>query len=257
MRSFFTGVLLYALAFTCHAHARSVTAKSWLVSDTEGAVISSDNIDEVRSIASITKLLTVMVVLDARQSMQEQIPLSKKLRDRLPRKVQSLSRETLIELAMVNSDNRAALTLCEQYPNGLEACVGAMNAKLRSLGMLRSVVYEPTGLDARNVSTARELVQLVRVGSYYPEIVKASKKTKVEIKVKKKWLVFPQTNSLVGKTQRVLVSKTGWINASGGCLVMLISTDLGTRIVVVLGSKSTRTRIPEAELISDLRGEEK
>ena len=257
MRSFLISVALCAFAISSHAYTRSVTAKSWLVSNTEGSVVASDNIDEVRSIASITKLLTVITVLDAHQSLSEEIPLSKKLRDRLPRKVQSLPRGTLIELAMVNSDNRAALTLCEQYPGGLDACVTAMNHKLRSLGMLRSVVYEPTGLDARNVSTARELIQLVRAGSYYPEIVHSSKKTKVEIKVKKKWLVFPQTNSLVGKTQRVVVSKTGWISASGGCLAMLISTDLGERIVVVMGSKSTRTRIPEAELISDLRGEER
>lgn len=245
--------ILLAVAFSNHGFAHGLTAKSWLVSDHEGEIIQSENIDEVRSIASITKLLTVLVVLDARQDPTEHLLLSTKLRDRLPQKGQRLPRSVLIELALVNSDNRAAQTLCEHYPEGLDACVLAMNRKLRSLGMIRSVVYEPTGLDARNVSTARELIQLVRAGRNYPAVVEASGKTKVEIKVKKKWLVFPQTNRLVGKTQRVVVSKTGWITASGGCLVMLMNTNLGERIVVVMGSKNTHTRIPEAEIIAEMR----
>jgi D-alanyl-D-alanine carboxypeptidase len=96
-------------------------------------------------------------------------------------------------------------------------------------------------------------VLLVRAARNYGAIIEASQKTKVEIKLKKKFLFFPQTNPLVGKTQRVIVSKTGWITASGGCIVMLMDTDLGDRIVVVLGSKNTRTRIPEAEFISELK----
>jgi D-alanyl-D-alanine carboxypeptidase len=249
---FLTAILL-ALSFGSNALAYGLTAKSWLVSDSDGKIVQSENIDEVRSIASITKLLTVITVLDAHQDLDQQLELSTKLRDRLPRKGQTLSRGTLIELAMVNSDNRAAQTLCEHYPGGFEACVIAMNAKLISLGMIHSRVFEPTGLDARNQSTARDLIQLVRAGRHYQPIVDAAKKTRIEIKVKKKWLIFPQTNSLVGKTQRVIVSKTGWITASGGCLAMMIATDLGDRVVVVMGSKSTRTRIPEAEFIADMR----
>ena len=246
-------VLLLLVSFSATA-AKTVTAQSWLVSDTHGRIIQSENIDQVRSIASITKLLTVLTVLDARQDLDEQILLSKKLRDRLPRKVMSLTRRQVIELAMVNSDNRAAQTLCEQYPGGFDACVAAMNRKLRELNMLNSVVYEPTGLDARNVSTARELTYLVHAARTYGPVLEASQKTQVQIKIKKKWFFFHQTNPLVGKTQRVIVSKTGWITASGGCIVLLMSTDLGDRIVVVMGSKNTRTRIPEAEFISNLRG---
>jgi len=82
-------------------------------------------------------------------------------------------------------------------------------------------------------------------------VVNDSQKTKVEIRVKKKFLVFPQTNRLVGKHQRILVTKTGYTMPAGGCLVMLMETDLGERVVVVLGSKNTRTRIPEAEIIAN------
>ncbi len=233
-----------------------LTAESWLVSDPQGNLIRSENIDQVRSIASITKLLTVMTVLDANQSMDQQLALARAPRSHLPAKLKTLSRRTLIELAMVKSDNRAAQTLCEHYPGGIDSCIRDMNLKLQSLGMTNSVVYEPTGLDSRNVSTARELVQLVRAARVYGAVVEASQKTRVQIKIKKKYFFFTQTNPLVGKTQRVIVSKTGWIRASGGCIVMLMDTDLGDRIVVVMGSKNTHTRIPEAEFISELRQQE-
>lgn len=253
MRVLLLAVVL--LSFCNHGCSRQVTAQSWLVSNTQGQIVRSDNIDQVRSIASITKLLTVMTVLDAKQNMDEVLPLAKSPRSHLPKKT-ALTRRQLIELAMVKSDNRAAQTICEHYPGGLQSCVLAMNQKLQELGMTSSIVYEPTGLDARNVSTARELVSLVHAARTYGPVVEASQKSRVEIKVKKKWLFFPNTNSLVGKTHRVIISKTGWITASGGCLVMLIDTDLGDRIVVVLGSKNTHTRIPEAEFISEMREEE-
>lgn len=248
------GLVLFAICNHGSAVARGhLTAQSWLVSDPQGNIIRSDNADQVRAIASITKLLTVMTVLDAGQNLDEQLRLIKQHNTSVPGKVKTLSRRTLIELAMVKSDNRAAQTLCEHYPGGVKACVEEMNMKLKTLGMVNSVVYEPTGLDARNVSTARELIQLVRAARTYGAVIEASQKTKVQIKLKKKYFFFPQTNPLVGKTQRVLVSKTGWITASGGCIVMLMDTDLGDRIVVVLGSKNTRTRIPEAEFISELK----
>lgn len=251
--------LLVFLSIPAHGGAfssRPLTAQSWLVSDPSGQIIRSENIHEVRSIASITKLLTVMTVIDANQNMEEQLPLAKSPKSHIPTKLPTLSRRQLIDLAMVKSDNRAAQTLCANYPGGMESCVRDMNAKLASLGMSNSRVYEPTGLDARNVSTAAELIYLVRAARTYGPVIEASQKTRVEIKVKKKWMIFPQTNPLVGKTHRVIVSKTGWITASGGCLVMLMDTDLGDRIVVVLGSKNTHTRIPEAEFISTLTAPE-
>jgi D-alanyl-D-alanine endopeptidase (penicillin-binding protein 7) len=101
-----------------------------------------------------------------------------------------------------------------------------------------------------NVSTAEELVQLVLESSKYPEIVVASKMTEVKIRLKKKWLIFRNTNPIIGKRHDFIVSKTGYIRASGGCIVMMLDTDVGRRVVVVLGSKNTHTRIPEAEFIA-------
>jgi D-alanyl-D-alanine endopeptidase (penicillin-binding protein 7) len=101
------------------------------------------------------------------------------------------------------------------------------------------------------MSNARDLVKLVLVASQHPEITEASGKPLVSIKVKKRWWDFWNTNSLVRKdSDRVIVSKTGYINESGGCVVMLLDTELGQRVIVLLGSKNTRTRIPEAEQIS-------
>jgi D-alanyl-D-alanine endopeptidase (penicillin-binding protein 7) len=102
-----------------------------------------------------------------------------------------------------------------------------------------------------NVSTAEELIKLVQLASTYPEIVSASQTNEVKIHLRKKWVVFHNTNPIIGKKHKFIVSKTGYIKASGGCIVMMLDTDVGQRIVVVLGSKSTKTRIPEAEFIAE------
>jgi D-alanyl-D-alanine endopeptidase (penicillin-binding protein 7) len=122
--------------------------------------------------------------------------------------------------------------------------------KMNSLGLTETRFFEPTGLSVFNVSTARELIKLVQASQDYPEIVDASKTNQVKIKLKKKWLIFNNTNPIIGKRHSFIVSKTGYIRASGGCIVMMLDTDIGRRIVVVLGSKNTHTRIPEAEFIA-------
>jgi len=125
-----------------------------------------------------------------------------------------------------------------------------MNAKSKKLGMINSRFVDPTGLGVMNVSTAYDLIKLVKAAQYYPEIREASGMSEVKIKIKKKWLIFKNTNPIIGKRHDFIVSKTGWIRASGGCIVMMLDTDVGRRIVVVLGSKNTHTRIPEAEFIA-------
>jgi D-alanyl-D-alanine endopeptidase (penicillin-binding protein 7) len=126
-----------------------------------------------------------------------------------------------------------------------------MNRKAFELGMLNTKFHEPTGLSVFNVSTAAELVKLVIAAKDYAEIVEASKTSQVKIQIRKKWLIFNNTNPIIGKRHEFIVSKTGWITASGGCIVMMLNTDVGPRIVVLLGSKNTRTRIPEAEFIAE------
>ena len=218
------------------AAAFPITAHSWLVANGDGKIIDGANTQEVRSIASISKLITAMVVLDAKQDIKE--------------RVSAYTRGELLQLALVKSDNNAAKQLCDTYPGGVHACIQAMNMKMHSLGLNLTKFVEPTGLSVFNVSTAEELITIVLEAQKYPEIVNASKSSQVKIKLKKKWFIFNNTNPIIGKRHEFIVSKTGYINASGGCIVMLLDTDVGRRLVVVLGSKNTRTRIPEAEFIA-------
>ena len=233
MRSWIVLVLMFA---STKIYAEKITATSWLVADQSGHVIQSENINQQRSIASITKLMTVMVVLDSGADLNTY--------------VKPYTRRELIQLAMVRSDNRASERLCEYYPQGRDACVRAMNHKAKELGMTYTRFVDPTGLGVLNVSTANDLIKLVQAAKDYPEIVAASSTSRVKIKRKKQWVVLNNTNPIIGKRHDFIVSKTGWIRASGGCIVMMLDTDVGRRIVVVLGSKNTRTRIPEAEFIA-------
>ena len=249
----FTVLLFFTILFGQSAvKAEFLTAKSWLVSDLNGTIIDGEDYDKVRPIASITKLLTVMVVMDTKPNMDEKLTLTTKLQDRMPSKNQVVTRGNMILMAIVHSSNRAAYSLCENYPGGMNACVKAMNDKLKKLKMEKSIVYEPTGLDKRNVSTARELMTLTKAAAEYDSIVYASRKSEIKIQVKKKWFVFRNTNPMIGHYQNIVVSKTGFINESGGCITLLLHISEGDRIVVVLGSKNTKTRIPEAEFIYEV-----
>ncbi len=219
-------------------HSQTITAKSWLVADAQGTVLTSTNSDQQRSIASITKLLTVMVVLDAGQNLKE--------------KIQSHTRQQLIDLALIRSNNDASEKLCQNYPGGRSRCIRAMNDKSVELNMHHSRFVDPTGLNQDNVSTASDLIKLVRAAETYPKIVAASNTSILKIKHKKKYKTYNNTNPIIAKGYKFQVSKTGWINASGGCIVMMLDTAMGKRIVILLGSKNTRTRIREAELVANL-----
>jgi len=226
-------------------HASPLTAQAWIVADHSGRIFEASNMHEIRSIASITKLMTAMIILDSGQSLTEIIP--KKLYNK------QLTREILIDLAIVNSDNNAAKLLCDYYPGGYNKCIDAMNYKAVSLQMDNSIFTDPTGRMHTNVSTAHDLIKLVFAASTYPLIVEASNMDAVRWSIdKKKTAEFKNTNSLVGHGYKFLVSKTGFINKAGGCIVMMIDTANGIRTVVLLGSKNTKTRIPEAKMLSML-----
>jgi D-alanyl-D-alanine endopeptidase (penicillin-binding protein 7) len=228
-------LLLMLLLATSTVYAAPVTATSWLVADDTGKIIKSQNIEEVRSIASISKLMTVMVVMDAKQNLEEVIG--------------KYTRRDHIQLALVKSDNASATLLCDKYPGGKSSCIAAMNLKAQQLFMPNTHFVEATGLSVFNVSTANELINLVIAAERYPIIVEAGHTSTAKIKIKKKWFVFHNTNPLIGYKQNIIVSKTGYIRASGGCLVMMVDTEVGRRILILLGSKNTKTRIPEAVIV--------
>ena len=219
------------MVFSPWAYSQKITATSWLVADGEGNIIKSVNADEQRSIASITKLMTAMVVLDAQQDLSENL--------------NGNTRKELLQLMLVKSDNKAAETLCNNYPSGHGSCITAMNLKAKLLGLTETRYVDSSGLGIMNVSTAQELVQIVLAASKYPHIIEASRTAQGTLKKHRKSFVFRNTNPLVA-THDFIVSKTGYIRASGGCIVMMLNTKIGQRIVVLLNSKNTHTRIPEA-----------
>ena len=216
-------------------HALELTATSWLVADGIGRIIDGENTNQVRSIASITKLVTAMTVIDANQSLDEQ--------------VNQFTRRQLIQLALIKSDNTAARQLCENFPGGIIKCVAAMNNKVHAFGLSQTHFLEPTGLSVFNTSTAEELVTIVLEAQHYKLITEASNMSQDTIKVKKHRYTFHNTNPLVA-TKNFIVTKTGYIRASGGCVVMMLDTAVGRRIVVLLNSKNTRTRFSEAETLA-------
>ena len=241
MKKFFSIFLIIALFLSLAVEAKkpsnnqkkisNVSAKSWAVADENGKIIKSLNANDLRSIASITKLMTAMVVLDANQNLDE--------------KINNISRRQHLRLALIRSNNHSSDLLCENYPGGYEACVDAMNAKARSLKMRDTSFVDASGLDDDNVSTSSSLIKLVLAAQTYPLIVKSSQTPKMRIKLDEGYYSYKNTNPLVSK--KFIVSKTGYIRAAGGCIALLMDTNKGRRVVVILGSKNTHTRIPEVK----------
>jgi D-alanyl-D-alanine carboxypeptidase len=211
-----------------------MSAQSWLETDDQGNLLEGYNITEVRSIASITKLMTVIAVLDNKQDMQE--------------KIGKFTRGQLVQLALIKSDNDAAKALCEKFPGGRFECVRYMNEKANYLGMLRTKFVEPTGLSPMNISTALDLLRLVFEASHYPEIIRASQTPVLNIQIGNKVLSYRNTNPVIGKRYNFIVSKTGTTIAAGGCIVVMFDTDVGRRIVILLGAKAGM-RLPEVEYL--------
>jgi len=227
-------LFLILTLLTSNAFAFSMSAQSWLETDDHGNLLEGYNITEVRSIASITKLMTVIAVLDSKQDMQE--------------KIGKFTRGQLVQLALVKSDNDAAKALCDKFPGGRFECIRFMNEKANYLGMYRTKFIEPTGLSPMNISTALDLLKLVFEASHYPEIVRASQTPVLNIQVGNKVLSFRNTNPVIGKRYNFIVSKTGSTNAAGSCIVVMVDTDIGRRIVILLGAKAGM-RLPEVEYL--------
>ena len=239
------------------AAAAEFTAKSWLVMDTAGHVIEAEHQNTVRSVASITKLMTALVILDQNPDLEKQIKLQHGLAasKRISKNQKFLSVADLINLSIVASDNLAAANLCraiatkKQQKNNKHPCVAAMNAKARSLGMQHTRFVEPTGLSVKNISTAEDLAKLVVAATKYSIIIEASKIAHGEIKTNRNAIIFKNTNPLVNEHSDILISKTGWTRAAGGCIAMLVGTGAEEKVIIILGSQSVRTRIAEANLL--------
>lgn len=231
-----------------------ILATSYLVQDLDsGEVIAEKNSSQVRSIASITKLMTAMVVLDANQDLDEVIHVPKGLGLKSRTQGSDLPRSTLMVLSLMSSDNLATMTLAMNYPGGLDAAISAMNVKAQALHMLQTHFDDPTGLDPDNVSSSQDLAKMLEAAESYPYITYASTNPSKIVEIHGKDQFFHTTNRLVNSIPDVVVSKTGWIHQSGGCLIMNIR-DQGRRLaVVLLNSRNTHTRLRDGELLYGLQ----
>jgi D-alanyl-D-alanine endopeptidase (penicillin-binding protein 7) len=204
-------------------------------------VIYELNADEVVPVASLTKLMTAMVILDAGLDMDEVITLTNDDKDRIRysrsrlRKGMQFTRNDLLLIALAASENRAALALARTYPGGSEQFVSAMNKKVKMLGLSKTRFADAAGLSNDNVSTAQELLQIVRAASEYPVIREFTTTTKDSIQDVKKGraIEFGNTNRLVKRDSwPITLSKTGYTAEAGNCLVM--QTEINERPVVIV-----------------------
>ncbi|NYT57832.1 D-alanyl-D-alanine endopeptidase [Alcaligenaceae bacterium] len=238
----------------------SLRAEVAFVQDLESQnVLYDKNSDEVRPIASISKLMTALVVAEAGLSMDEILTISdadvdrmRYSRSRLPVGTE-LTRAEMLHVALMSSENRAAHALGRYYPGGMPAFVRAMNDKARALGMRNTHFIEPTGLSSENVSTSRDLVKLLQATSKQKLIHRYTTDDTHEFTVGRgRQLVYNNTNRLVGNAKwDIQVSKTGFINEAGECLVMLTRID-DREVAIVLLNASNHTRIGDALRIRTL-----
>ncbi|HYD95852.1 MAG TPA: serine hydrolase [Noviherbaspirillum sp.] len=219
-----------------------------------GTVLLEKNAHAIVPIASLTKLMTAMVVLDARQDMNELITIDESDVDTL--KFSSsrvpvgtvLPRSAVLELALMSSDNRAAAALGRTYPGGHGAFVRAVQDKLDGLGMRHTEIEEPTGLSPRNRSTAADLVKMASAASQYPDIVRLSTGTEDLIDMNGRLVAYRNTNRLVGRSDwDIQLSKTGFTREAGRCLIMRFQAAGKNVIMVLLNAKESAQRMLDAE----------
>lgn len=224
-----------------------------VVEEGTGKVLLEKNANIAVPIASLTKLMTAMVVLDSKPDMGEAISIDqtdvdmlKHSRSHVPVGA-TLPRKYVLQLALMASDNRAAASLARTYPGGNAAFVTAVHAKLIALGMNHTVIEEPTGLSSNNLSTAADLVKMAEAASEYPDIARITTDSREIININGRSVEYRNTNQLVGqKGWDILLSKTGFTSEAGRSLIMRIKSADGTVTLVLLNAKTNSVRTRDA-----------
>ena len=234
-----------------------VRSNAVLVIDrSDSSIVFARRADLVAPIASITKLMSALVVLDGRQPLEELIEITsadlsrgKGAYSRLAVGTR-LSRGDLLRLALMSSENRAAHALGRSYPGGERAFVRAMNAKAKTLGMTQSRFADPSGLSSDNVSSARDLARLVIASGRSATIREYSTSRHHTVRIGRTMVEFRNTNSLVANTSwNITVQKTGYLSEAGQCLVMQTLIEERPVIIVLLNSFGKYTRVADAKRI--------
>ena len=223
-----------------------------------GKTLYQKNPAQVRPIASLTKLMTALVVLDARQNLNQTLTIDQNDRDNIKHTYSrvrfgtKVSRRDALHLALMSSENRMASALARHYPGGRSAFIRAMNNKARQLGMRNSRFYDSTGLSTRNVSSARDLAKLITAAYRQPLIRQFTQDTNKEMRFSTPAysLMFNNTNPLVKNPDwDVRLSKTGYTDEAGRCLLMRAKPDRQELAIVLLNSVGKRTPIGDANRI--------
>jgi D-alanyl-D-alanine endopeptidase (penicillin-binding protein 7) len=254
------GLVLALLAMQANAkpvHDPKLKSSSvFIIDQGDSSVLYSRHSDVPMPIASITKLMTALVVLDAKQPLDEPIKITDADRDLAKGGFSRLAvgtvltRGDLMHLALMSSENRAAHALGNNYPGGVPAMVAAMNAKAAALGMASSRFVDPTGLSSQNVASPEDLSKLVIAASRDPSIREYSTDRRYAVKVRRHMVEFHNTDNLVANpTWNIIVQKTGYIAEAGKCLVMAAVIEGRSVVIVLLDSFGKYTRVADAKRI--------
>lgn len=252
-------VLLVSVGFARADGGPKLRSAVALVQDADsGETLYEKNSETVLPIASITKLMTAIVVLERDLDLEQSVAVSiedlksthsSRMRGRL-RPGSVLTRDELLLLMLMASENRAAAALARTYPGGTEAFVAAMNAEAGRLGLYDTRFADPTGLSPDNVSSARDLAKLVTAAHAYPRIREYSTRPSAQVRARGGTVAYRNTNSLVrSESWDIDLSKTGYISAAGRCLVMHLRVASRDLVVILLDSWGKYSRIGDARRI--------
>ena len=241
-----------------HAVPRLSSHSVLVLNGTTGEPLYEKNIHQRMPIASISKLMTAMVLLDSGVSLDQEVTVSDAEIDRLKNTTSRLAvgttlpRKEMLLLALMSSENRAAATLARTaLPGGTAAFVERMNKKARSLGMNETVFYDPTGLDLRNTSTAGDLARMVKAAHGYP-LIRAFTTTPEHqiVSVRTRVLQYRNSNALVREGNwDISIQKTGYIQEAGHCMVMQATVGSQPLIIVLLAAGGSSARVNDARNI--------
>jgi serine-type D-Ala-D-Ala endopeptidase (penicillin-binding protein 7) len=255
----FFAVVCASVASLAFAQGPNLVSQAALILDARsGEAIFAKNSNHVTPIASITKLMTAIVVLDASLSLDEKLSVDMEDLDFLKGSTSKLSigtvltRREMLQLALMSSENRAASALGRHYPGGLKAAVRAMNAKAKDLGMANTQFVDTTGLSPENVSTARDLATLVKTANEYSLIQSFSTQREQYVTSEEtgKTLIYGNSNGLVKSDGwDISVQKTGFIREAGRCVVMLTKIAQRPVVMILLDSVGKFSRIGDAQRI--------
>ena len=227
-----------------------------VVDDQTGKVLLTKDAQSPVPIASLTKLITAMVVLDSKPNMQERISILDVDVDNMKHSYSrvlvgtKLIRNDVLRLALMSSDNRAAAALARTFPGGRPAFLEAVHAKIKYLGMTQTTIDEPTGLSPRNTSTASDLAKMAIAASSYPLIRDITTHRSELFPMNGRDVAFYNTNRLVGASGwDIRLSKTGFTNEAGHCLIMKIKQAGQSATLVLLNSKAVASSVFDASKI--------